>query len=70
MGVKYFIEQLQSYQEKTGLMPNGVVIQDWLYYKIKDESSYSFGMPREGEIEVLCGVEVRHGMGTQVVYFY
>lgn len=70
MGVKYFMEQLQSYQEKTGLIPNGVVLQDWLYYKIKDELSSSYYIPKESEVELLCGIEVHHGMGMQVVYFY
>lgn len=67
--INYFMEQLDEYQYKIGNNPNGVVLQDWLYYKIQSESQF-YHECKSGEIETLCGIEVHHGDGDKLIYFY
>lgn len=67
--INYFMEQLDDYKYKTGKAPNGVVLQDWLYYQIKSESPFYHECKFE-EFKTLCGIEVRHGDGDKLIYFY
>lgn len=61
---EYFMIRLYKYKELTGKEPTGAVLQDWFYIKIKDEIQVNY------EIDKLFGLDIIHGNGENIIYFY
>ena len=61
---EYFMIELYKYKELTGREPTGAVLQNWFYIKIKDEIQVNY------EIDKLFGLDIIHGNGENIIYFY